>query len=375
MKTIIFSLLYILLTSFTIAQGSSSHIIHSEETDFILEKVIDKLENPWSLAFLPGDDGILISERPGRLNLFTDNNLVPISGLPEIATTGQGGLLDIVIDPDYVENNLIYFSFSEPGTGGYSTAVARANLSETELSNVEIIFRASPKNSGGIHFGSRLVFDLEGFLYITLGERGGMNNAQNLQHHGGSVIRIHPDGSIPSSNPFINRQNVLPEIFSFGHRNAQGIAMDKKTGLLWLHEHGPKGGDEVNIIKAGANYGWPLVTYGINYNGTIISTETEKPGIENPVIYWVPSIAPSGMTFYYGDKFPGWQGNIFIGALAGQHLRRLVVDGKSIIHQEVLLHKEIGRIRDVRTGPDGSLYILTDAKNGALYRVSPVIIK
>ncbi len=375
MKTIFLSILFILLTSFTIAQESGSYIIHSEETDFILEKIIDKLENPWSLAFLPGEDGIVISERPGRLNLFTDKNIVPISGLPEIAATGQGGLLDIIIDPDYMENKLIYFSFSEPGSGGYSTAVARATLSETKLSNVEIIFRASPKSSGGIHFGSRLVFDLDGFLYITLGERGGMTNAQNLQNHGGSVLRIYPDGRIPPDNPFINRQNVLPEIFSYGHRNAQGMALDKGTGRLWLHEHGPKGGDEVNIIKAGANYGWPLVTYGINYNGTIISTETEKPGIENPVIYWVPSIAPSGITFYYGDKFPEWQGNIFIGALAGQHLRRLVVDGKSIIHQEVLLHKEIGRIRDVRTGPDGSLYILTDAKNGALYRLSPVIIK
>lgn len=375
MKTFIPTILFILFTSYSMAQGSSSHIIYSEENDFILEKIIDKLENPWSIAFLPLDEGILISERPGRLNLYTEESLIPITGLPEIAATGQGGLLDVIIDPDFKENKFIYFSFSEPGPGGYSTAVARANLLEDELSNVEIIFRASPKSFGSIHFGSRLAFDSDGILYITLGERGGMTNAQNLQHHGGSVIRIHSDGRIPTDNPFFNKQSVLPEIFSFGHRNAQGMAFDKKTGLLWLHEHGSKGGDEVNILKAGANFGWPLVTFGINYNGTIISAETEKPGIENPVIFWVPSIAPSGMTFYYGDKFPEWQGNIFIGTLAGQHLRRLVVKGGSIIHQEVLLHKEIGRIRDVRTGPDGSLYFLTDAKNGALYKISPVVIK
>lgn len=368
-------IIYIMLTTFAVAQGNSTQIIQSEETDFFLERITDKLENPWSLAFLPGDEGILISERPGRLNLVTENSLVPITGLPEIAAAGQGGLLDIIIDPDYKTNRLIYFSFAEPGSRGYSTAVARARLSETELINVEIIFRASPKSSGGIHFGSRLVFDSEGFLYITLGERGEMSNAQNLQHHGGSVIRISPDGRIPSDNPFINSRNALPEIFSYGHRNAQGMAQDQKTGLLWLHEHGPKGGDEVNIIKAGANYGWPIVTYGINYNGTAISTKTEKPGIENPVIYWVPSIAPSGMTFYYGDKFPEWQGNIFVGALAGQHLRRLVVEGESITHQEILLLKKIGRIRDVRTGPEGFLYVLTDSKNGALYRLSPGKIK
>jgi aldose sugar dehydrogenase len=371
MKKYTLTIFLIMLTALIMAQGSNSNLISSEKTDFILEKIIDKLENPWSLAFLPMDEGILISERPGRLNLFTEKSFIPINGLPEIRAVGQGGLLDIIIDPDYLENMLIYFSFSEPGSGGYSTAVARATLSGTELNNVEIIFRASPKSSGGVHFGSRLVFDLEGYLNITLGERGGMINAQNLQHHGGSVIRIHPDGSIPSDNPFINRQDVLPEIFSFGHRNAQGMALDNKTGLIWLHEHGPKGGDEVNIIQAGANYGWPIVTYGINYNGTTISTETEKPGIKNPIIYWVPSIAPSGMTFYYGDKFPEWQGNIFVGALAGQHLRRLVVEEESIVHQEVLLLKEIGRIRDVRTGPDGYLYVLTDAKNGALYRLSP----
>jgi aldose sugar dehydrogenase len=373
MKEYILTIFLIMLTALIMAQGSNSNPIHSEETDFILEKIIDKLENPWSFVFLPMDDGILISERPGRLNLFKDNSLTPISGLPEIAATGQGGLLDIIIDPDYMNNKLIYFSFSEPGSGGYSTAVARANLVGTKLRNMEIIFRATPKSSGGIHFGSRLVFDLDGYLYITLGERGGKTNAQNLQHHGGSVVRINPDGSFPFDNPFLNSRNVLPEIFSYGHRNPQGIAMDSETGNVWLHEHGPKGGDEVNILKAGANYGWPLVTYGKNYNGTLISTETGRPGIEGPIIYWVPSIAPSGMAFYYGDKFPEWQGNIFVGALVGQHLRRLVMKGESIIHQEVLLHKEIGRIRDVRTGPDGYLYILTDSKNGAFYRLSPVI--
>jgi aldose sugar dehydrogenase len=373
MKKNILIITLIMLTAFSMAQGSNSSIIVSEETEFVLVKIIDKLENPWALAFLPQDKGILITERPGRLNLLTETELISITGLPDISSIGQGGLLDVIIDPDFLENKQIYFSFSESGTAGYGTAVAKARLSGSELRNVEIIFRVSSKSSGGNHFGSRLLIDPEGLLYITLGERGYMPNAQNLLHHGGSVLRIYPDGRIPIDNPLIDRQDALPEIFSYGHRNPQGIAIDSKTGLIWLHEHGPKGGDEVNILKAGTNYGWPTVTYGVNYNGSAISKNTEKQGIQNPVIYWVPSIAPSGMTFYYGNKFPEWQGNIFVGALAGQHLRRLVVEGNIINHQEILLHKKIGRIRDVRTGPDGSIYLLTDAKNGALYRLSPVV--
>ena len=296
MKKQILTTFLIMLTAFLMAQGNNSHTIISEETDFLLVKIIDGLENPWALSFLPGDGGLLISERPGRLNLLKEAKLIPITGLPDISSIGQGGLLDVIIDPEFIVNKLIYFSYSESGTGGYGTAVARAVLSGSNLINMEIIFRVTPKSSGGHHFGSRLLFGPDGFLYITLGERGNMSNAQNLSHHGGSVVRIYPDGSIPIDNPFIKKQNALPEIFSYGHRNPQGMAIDTKTGLIWLHEHGPKGGDEVNILKAGANYGWPTVTYGINYNGTTISKNTEKQGIENPVIYWVPSIAPSGMS-------------------------------------------------------------------------------
>ncbi|MDC7241647.1 MAG: PQQ-dependent sugar dehydrogenase, partial [Spirochaetales bacterium] len=239
----------------------------------------------------------------------------------------------------------------------------RAELRGAELRNLEIIFRAEPKSPGGLHFGSRLVMDQNRTLYVSLGERGGMENAQNLNHHGGSVVKINPDGSVPSDNPFTSRNGGLPEIFSYGHRNPQGMALHPETGELWLHEHGPRGGDEVNIIRKGGNYGWPLVTYGMNYNGTVISESTSAPGIEEPVVYWVPSIAPSGMAFYQGD--------LYVGALAGRQLRRLVLNGNRVVSQDVLLKDEVGRIRDVRTGPDGALYILTDDRRGVLYRLAP----
>lgn len=370
MKTYVLLIFIVMFASCASAQGEEKQLIHSEKVDFILTKVIDNIEYPWALAFLPHNGGILITERPGRLNLLLDDRLIPVTGLPQVAVVGQGGLLDVIIDPSFSENKLIYFSYSEAGQGGYGTAVARARLMGTALEDVEVIFRALPKSQGGRHFGSRLLFGPEGYLYITLGERGAMSNAQNLNHHGGSVVRIRSDGSIPLDNPFINNPDALSEIYSYGHRNSQGIVLDKKSNLIWLHEHGPKGGDEVNILKSGGNYGWPVITYGIDYDGSIISSETEGPGLEQPVVYWVPSIAPSGMTIYYGDGLPEWRGNIFVGALAGQHLRRLEIKDNIVVDQEILLHKKIGRIRDVRSGPDGFLYLLTDNKNGALYRIS-----
>lgn len=372
MKTYVLLIFIVMFTSCASAQSEEKQLIHSEEVDFILTRVIDNIEYPWSLAFLPQNGGILITERPGRLNLLLAGQLFQIKGLPQVASVGQGGLMDVIIDPFFINNQYIYISFTESGPGGFGTAVARARLKETRLEEVEVIFRALPKSNGGRHFGSRLLFGADGLLYITLGERGVMSNAQNLNHHGGSVVRIRSDGSIPMDNPFLNTPDALPELYSYGHRNPQGIVMDQDTNLIWLHEHGPKGGDEVNILRSGGNYGWPIITYGIDYDGSIISSETQKPGMEQPVVYWTPSIAPSGMSFYYGNKFPEWKGDIFVGALAGQQLRRLVIKDNRVIDQEILLHNKIGRIRDVRLGPDGFLYLLTDDKNGMLYKIGPV---
>lgn len=352
-----------------ISADSIDFVVRSEQESFRVNKIVEGLNHPWSMAFLPDDEGILITERPGTLYLYREGKLSEINGLPDISPTGQGGLLDVILDNDFEFNRTIYFSYSQSRWGRYGTAVAKAELRGSELVNVRIIFQAEPKSRGGVHFGSRLLVTDGNHLYITLGDRGTMENAQDLEHHGGSLIRINTDGSIPGDNPFVGRDDARPEIFSYGHRNAQGLAYNKERGEIWLHEHGPKGGDEVNIIRKGANYGWPLITYGINYNGSIITNETARPGLEQPILYWVPSIAPSGMAFYEGDLFPDWKGDLFVGALAGQHLRRLVLEGDQIVHQEILLKNVIGRVRDVRNGPDGSLYILTDHENGALYRI------
>lgn len=353
--------------------GAQSDVIveHTEEGSIKVQKVIDRMNRPWSLAFLPGDEGILITERPGYLNLLNRGRLSRISGLPDITPSGQGGLLDVIADRNFVENRTIYFSYSRASWGRYGTAVAKGELRGLNLENVKIIFEADPKSRGGQHFGSRLLLTDDNHLYITLGDRGRMDNAQDLDNHAGSVVRINTDGSIPQDNPYVGSNAGKPEIYSYGHRNPQGIAYNSERDEIWLHEHGPKGGDEVNIVRKGANYGWPVITYGINYNGSVISNETSRPGMEQPVVYWDPSIAPSGMAFVQGDGAGEWAGNLFVGALAGQHLRRLVLQEDEVVHQEVLLKNKIGRIRDVRTGPDGYLYVLTDSDNGVLYRIKP----
>ncbi|MGL1892600.1 MAG: PQQ-dependent sugar dehydrogenase [Spirochaetaceae bacterium] len=363
--------IFLIFSSTLFSQGINGKKFVSEKEDFTISILVDNLEHPWSLSVLPEEQGILITERPGKLYIYKDNHLQEIIGLPQIAAIGQGGMLDIISDPDFLLNKTVYFSYVEAQGDTYGTVVAKSVLEDGKLKNMKVIFRAEPKSTGGYHFGSRLVFGADGYLYITLGERGQMENAQNLAHHGGSVIRIDVHGYPPEDNPFFGSDNYLPEIYSYGHRNSQGIVLNQLTGDIWLHEHGPKGGDEINIIKPGANYGWPLITYGIDYNGTIISNKTSLPGMEQPVIYWIPSIAPSGMTFYNGNLFPKWKGNLFVGALAGKHLRRLEVEGNTVIHQEVLLKNIIGRIRDVRSGPDGVIYILTDENQGALYKLSP----
>ncbi len=342
----------------------------SEQATFELVTVASGLDHPWGMAFLP-DGALLITERGGQLRLLRDGQLEPIEGVPEVAASGQGGLLDIALHPGFASNRWIYLSYAGPGADGAATTVARARLGEGALEDLEVIFRAVPEIRSSKHFGSRLVFDRDGFLYVTAGERGQGARAQDLAQHPGSVLRLGDDGSVPEGNPFVGRADAQPEIFAYGHRNPQGMAVHPETGAIWTQEHGPRGGDEVNIERAGANYGWPVITYGIDYSGAPVGEGTHKEGMEQPVHYWVPSIAPSGMAFYEGDAFPEWQGDLFVGALKDQLLARLELDGERVVAEERLLEGEIGRIRDVETGPDGFLYLLTDESDGALYRLEP----
>jgi len=349
--------------AWTLAEGASLQI----------QVITEGLEHPWGMAFLP-DGRILVTERPGRLRVIEQGRLLPepVKGLPRIAVLGQGGLLDVVLHPDYEKNGWIYLSYAASGTGGVGTEVARARLEGMKLVQLERLFRLEPKTNAGLHFGSRLVFDRAGYLYITLGDRGDRPRAQRLNDHAGSVIRLHDDGRIPADNPFLNQRRAQKEIFSYGHRNPQGMALNPQTGLVWIHEHGPQGGDEINIIQAGANYGWPVITYGVNYgSGTPIGEGTEKKGMEQPLYYWVPSIAPSGMAFYNGDRYPGWEGNLFVGSLKFRLLVRLELEGDRVVKEHRLLKDRLGRIRDVRVGPDDYLYLLTDEDNGKLVRLVP----
>jgi aldose sugar dehydrogenase len=338
-----------------------------------LVAVVDGLENPWSFAFLP-DGAMLITERPGRLRIAEKGKLSnPVRNLPEVQAIGQGGLLDVVTDPRHAENGLIYWSYAEPRSGGNGTAIARGKLTRSSnlaLEDVAVIFRQMPTYSSRNHFGCRLVFAADGTLYATLGDRyGGKDMAQTLDNHLGKVIRITTDGKAPADNPFVSTNDAMPEIWSYGHRNAQGAAINPATGKLWTVEHGARGGDEVNIPVAGKNYGWPAITYGRDYSGLSIGEGTAKQGMEQPIHYWDPSIAPSGMAFYSGDVIPAWKGSLFIGALAGMMLVRLSLDGEKITGEERLFEGLNERIRDVRQGPDGALYLATDNEEGRILRV------
>lgn len=335
--------------------------------------VASGLANPWSLAFLPGGRK-LVTERPGRLRVIEADGSVgaPLAGVPTVFAQGQGGLLDVVVSPGFASDATIFFSYAEPnGTGGARAAVARARLGATALSNVQVIFRQSTSSTGGAHFGSRIVFAEDGRLWVTLGEHNLRQPAQDLASHLGKVIRIDVDGSVPPDNPFVATAGARPELFSLGHRNPQGAARHPATGRLWVNEHGPKGGDEVNVVRAGANHGWPTITYGREYDtGLPIGEGTAKDGIVAPVHYWVPvSIAPSGMAFYTGTAVPGWRDSVFIGAMAAQALVRLSLSGETVVGEERLLTGLGRRIRDVRMGPDGELYLLTDEADGRLLRV------
>ena len=336
------------------------------------------LDHPWGLAFLP-DGRMLVTERPGRLRTVGRDGQLgpPVAGVPEVDARGQGGLLDVALDPDFAANGLVYLSYAEAGTGADAgkngTAVARGKLVGSQLTDVKVIFRQRDKAVSVAHFGSRLVFDRQGRLYITLGDRFSLRDeAQNLGSHLGKTIRIEADGRVPADNPFVKTPGALPEIWSYGHRNMQGAALNPETGELWTHEHGPQGGDELNIDLGGRNYGWPVVTYGVEYgSGKPIGEGTAKAGMTPPVTYWVPSIAISGMTFLTSSRYPGWQGQLFIGALKGQALVRLQLDGRRVVREERLLTDLGERIRDVRQGPDGWLYLLTDSSEGRILRLTP----
>ena len=340
-----------------------------------VETVAKGLEHPWGMQFLP-DGRILVTERPGRMRIISKDGRVsdPIRGVPPVAAHRQGGLLDVALAPDFATSGTLFISYSEPRSAGESaTAVARAQLVDkdgpTRLEDVRVIFRQQPGYANGLHFGSRIVVARDGKLFVTLGERFQMQYAQDLHRHWGKVIRIDPDGTVPDDNPFVGKSGARPEIWSYGHRNPQAAALHPQTGELWVVEHGARGGDEVNIARKGLNYGWPVISYGTHYSGETIPRARE--GMEQPLYYWDPSIAPSGMAFYTSDVAPQWKGNLFVGALAQTHLTRLVLDGETVTGEEKLLTDLNVRIRDVRQGPDGAIYVATDSPQGQILRVTP----
>ncbi len=365
-QIIIFSVLFS-ISSFAV------ETIKSEKHSFAIEPVVEGLEHPWSVDFLP-DGRMLVTEKSGRLRIIENRKLSePVNGLPRVEDKGQGGLLDIALDPNYTKNQTIYLSYSATGVGGVGTEVVKGKLVGHELKDTKVIFKLSPKTNTAYHYGSRLLFAKDGTLFITLGDRGDRVRAQNPGDHAGSLIRINKDGSIPKDNPFLNNPNAKSEIYTYGNRNMQGIAMHPETGDVWTVEHGPQGGDELNLMKPGVNYGWPVITYGVNYNvGTKIGEGTEKEGMAQPVHYWIPSIATSSLLFYTGDKFPEWKNNAFVSSLRYGQLARLEIKNNKVIKEERLINGAIGRIREVQQGLDGYIYIITDESDGRLLRIKPV---
>ncbi|WP_207535122.1 PQQ-dependent sugar dehydrogenase [Desertivirga arenae] len=378
-----YQLVLLLVSSFILAckQGSSSSeapkeiVVEGDSTQTSPLKVkpvtlYENFSNPWGMAWLP-DGRLLVTERSGEILVFKDDKYTgqKLTGVPNVYTNGQGGLLDIQTHPKYDENGWIYFAFAKPVSGGGATAVMRAKLRGNELVEKQEIFQASPVNSAGIHFGSRIAFDNEGYLYIVAGERGTNEKVQELSNDLGKIHRVFDDGRVPQDNPFVNTSNARPSIWSYGHRNPQGMVYDKENNRLWAVEHGPKGGDELNLVEKGKNYGWPVVTYGIGYDGTPISDKTEMEGIQKPVKYWVPSPAPCGMALVSSDKYPGWKGNLLIANLSFKYVGRIKLNGTSFVSEEKLL-ENVARVRHVAQSPDGFIYVITEGP-GKLIKLVP----
>lgn len=371
MKNSILKIFIALITlNFSCAQQGENEVNTPKTSLFEAELIIDEMQIPWGMAFLP-DGSMLITEKSGELIHFKDGHKKIVGNSPEIYLRGQGGLLDIALHPDYQNNGWIYISYaSEEGEDkGGNTAIMRAKFDGNNLTDNEVLYKATPNTTKGQHFGSRFAFDNEGYLYFSIGERGARDvNPQDITRDGGKIYRLNADGSIPADNPFVGTDGAKEAIFSYGHRNPQGLVKNPMTGEIWDNEHGPQGGDEINIIEKGKNYGWPVITYGINYSGTPITDKTEMEGMEQPLHYWVPSIAPSGMTFVSSDKYPEWKGNLLIGSLKFQYLERLELKGNKVVYREKLM-PDLGRVRDVRQAPDGYIYVAVEGKG--IYKLVP----
>lgn len=369
-KSALIPYFFVVMLSVSCAQSIDKRINLPEKDLFTLEPVVEKIQNPWGMAFLP-DGGILVTEKSGKLLLFQAGKTTEIQNLPEIYVKGQGGLMDVELHPNYKENGWIYLSFaSDKGEGnGGNTAIMRAKLNGNRLVNNQLLYKGTPNTTKGQHFGSRLEFDNEGNLYFSIGDRANRDvNPQDVTRDGGKIYRIKDDGRIPSDNPFVNQKGAKTAIFSYGHRNPQGLAKHPGTGKIWEHEHGPRGGDEINIIQKGKNYGWPVITYGINYSGTKITDETSKPGMEQPLHQWTPSIAPCGMTFVTSKRYPEWKNNLLVGSLVFQYLERLVIENNKVVYREKLL-ENAGRLRNVKQAPDGYIYVGIEGKG--IFRLEP----
>lgn len=348
----------IICLSFFLTQCQKTEFKSDGDFSYKAETVVDGLDIAWGMEFLP-DGSILIAEQEGKMLLFKDGETTEIKSVPEVVYKNQGGLLDLKLHPDYANNGWIYFSFSgnTENDEGANTMIMRARLKENELIDKEVIYKATPNTKKGQHFGSRLEFDKNGYLFFSIGDRGNRNeNPQDINRDGGKIYRLNDDGSIPSDNPFVATAGAKAAVYSYGHRNPQGMAMNPNTGEIWTHEHGPQGGDEINIIKPGKNYGWPVITYGINYDGSVITDNSALPGMEQPLHYWVPSIAPSGMAFVNSDRYPAWKGNLLVGSLKFQYLNLVFLDKGKVVKEEKLM-EGMGRVRTVKVGPDGYIYV------------------
>ncbi len=350
----------IICLSFFLSQcQKNTEFKSADDFSYKAETVVDGLDIAWGMEFLP-DGSILIGEQEGKMLLFKDGETTQIKGVPEVVYDNQGGLLDLKLHPDYSNNGWIYFSFSgntENDDDGANTVIMRARLKENELIDKEVIYKATPNTKKGHHFGSRIEFDKDGYLFFSIGDRGNRDvNPQDIKRDGGKIYRLNDDGSIPADNPFVSTPGAKAAVFSYGHRNPQGMAMNPGTGEIWVHEHGPQGGDEINIIKPGKNYGWPLITYGINYDDSTITDDTDLPGMEQPLHYWVPSIAPSGMDFINSDRYPAWKGNLLVGSLKFQYLNLVSVENGKVVKEEKLM-EGMGRVRTVKVAPDGYIYV------------------